>query len=45
MNSFDVDVEPHVEDNTSALKLIWHALVCAAVAATANNHKYLQRCH
>ena len=43
-NLFDVDVEPHVEDDATAYKLIWHALVCATVAATANSHKYLQRC-
>ena len=44
-NLFDVDAEPHVRDDAIAKKLIWHALVCATVAATANSHNYLQRCH
>ena len=32
-------------DDASAKRLIWHALVCAAVTATSKSHKYLQRCH
>ena len=44
-NLFDVDAEPHVRDDAITSKLIWHALVCATVAATANSHNYLRRCH